>query len=171
MMTPAEIQAVPAHFLRYVEHVKNQELIAALRESGASMQDLLQALPEAKGDHRYAEGKWSIKEVINHLMDAERIFCYRALRFARNDGTELHGFEENDYAPEANAHARTVKQLAGELARLRATTIDLFSSFTPQMLLRKGKANKAELQVKTLGYIVAGRDRHHLGVLRERYLK
>jgi len=171
MLTTVELQTVPSHFLHYVEHTRSMEIMDALSESSASMQEFLRTVPEQKGTYRYAEGKWSIKEVLNHLMDAERIFAYRALRFARNDKTELHGFEENDYAPQANAHARTLKDLAHEMIRLRATTIDLFASFTPEMLERRGKANKSELQVKALAYIVGGHELHHLTIFKERYMK
>jgi len=143
----------------------------ALSESSAKMQEFLRTVPEAKGTYRYAEGKWSIKEVLNHLMDAERIFAYRALRFSRNDKTELPGFEENDYAPEANAHARTIKQLSDEMIRLRATSIDLFSSFTPEMLEREGKAFVNVAQVKVYAYIIGGHEMHHLSIFKERYMK
>lgn len=132
---------------------------------------LLRTVPEDKGEYRYEHGKWSIKELICHMMDAERIFAYRALRFARNDSTELPGFEENDYAPEANAHSRTLKQLMNEAEALRKTTLDLFSSFTPEMLQRKGSANKSVVSVINIGYIIAGHETHHRNILNERYLK
>jgi hypothetical protein len=105
------------------------------------------------------------------MIDAERIMAYRALRFARNDKTELEGFEENDYAPEANAHARTIRRLTDEMERVRLTTIDLFESFTPDMLEREGVANKNKLSVLTLGYIISGHESHHRQILSERYLK
>jgi dihydroxyacetone kinase len=104
------------------------------------------------------------------MLDVERIFAYRALRFARNDKTPLSGFEENDYAPQANAEARTINDLANEAERLRATTLDLYKSFTPEMLQRTGTANKAELSVLNLGYIIAGHESHHRKILKERYL-
>jgi hypothetical protein len=105
------------------------------------------------------------------MMDAERIFCYRALRFSRNDATPLSGFEENDYAPRANAHGRTIQQLVHEMKNLRASTLDLFASFTPEMLQHKGSANNNVISVVNLGYIVAGHETHHRNVLTERYLK
>ena len=103
-------------------------------------------------------------------MDGERIFCYRALRFARADKTELHGFDDQHYAMQANAHARTLQQLAGEMERLRITTLDLFLGFTPEMLQRTGKANGAEMSVFMLGYIIAGHQTHHRIILQECYL-
>ena len=106
-----------------------------------------------------------------HMIDVERIMAYRALRFARNDKTDLPGFEENDYAPEANAHARSIKQFAEEMGRLRETTIDLFKSFDEKMLLREGTANKNKLSVINLGYFIPGHETHHRKIMIERYLK
>lgn len=142
----------------------------ALNDSGRIIQELVKGIPESKGDYRYEPGKWSIKELLCHLMDAERIFAYRALRFARNDKTPLSGFEENDYAPQANAHSRSLVQLGEEMKRLRASTIDLFRSFTPEMIQRTGTSNNTELSALSLGYIIAGHDLHHRKIILERYL-
>lgn len=168
-MQRPQLETVPAFYQKYVERVKAYEMLEALRLTNQHTLELLKSVPETKGEYRYQQGKWSIKELLCHMMDAERIFSYRALRFARNDKTELHGFEENDYAPQANAHGRTVAHLSSEIERLRITTIDLFASFTPEMLDRTGKANKTEVSVLNLGYIVAGHEAHHLAVLKERY--
>lgn len=150
--------------------VHDQNVLDALAQSNIHLVSLLSTVPEEMGEYRYEKGKWSIKELICHIMDAERIFAYRALRFARNDSTELPAFEENDYAPEANAHARTIKQLITEVETLRKTTVHLFSSFTPEMLQRKGSANKNIVSVINIGYIIAGHETHHLNMLNERYL-
>jgi uncharacterized damage-inducible protein DinB len=165
-----DLENVPPFYRRYVDHVKDQDMLEALQQSGEVMQLLLKTIPEAQGEYRYAAGKWSIKELLCHLMDAERIFCYRALRFGRNDTTPLPGFEENDYAPQANAHSRSVSDLAAEMQRLRLTTIDLFKSFTGEMLKRSGSANGTPMSVLTLGYVIAGHEHHHRNVLKERYL-
>jgi uncharacterized damage-inducible protein DinB len=169
-MIRPDLQSVPPFYRGYVDHVKDMDLLEALRHSNVLTLQLVRAIPEAKGDYRYKPEKWSIKELLCHMMDAERIFAYRALRFARNDKTPLSAFEENDYAPEANAHARTVAQLASEMESLRLTTIDLFSGFTPTMLSRTGSANNTVISVLNLGYIVAGHELHHRKVLSERYL-
>lgn len=169
-MTRPDLQAIQPHFRRYVEHVKDVEVLDALSDSGRIMQELVKGIPEAKSDYRYEPGKWSIRELLCHLMDAERIFAYRALRFARNDKTPLPGFEENDYAPQANAHSRSLVQLAGEMQRLRTSTIDLFRSFTPEMLQRTGTSNNTEISALSLGYIIAGHDLHHRKIMLERYL-
>ena len=146
-------------------------MLLALSQSNKVALQLFRSIPEDMGEYRYAEGKWSIKELLNHMMDAERIFAYRALRFSRNDKTPLSGFEENDYAPLANAHGRSVQQLCDEIERLRLSTIDLFSSFTPDMLKREGTANNSKLSVISLGYIIAGHETHHRKIISERYLK
>jgi uncharacterized damage-inducible protein DinB len=169
-MTRPDLESIPTFYKRYVEHVKEMDLIEALKFSSVETLEMMRSIPESQGGHRYAEGKWSIKEVLNHMMDVERIMSYRALRFARNDKTDLPGFEENDYATEANAHSRTIIQLADETKRLRATTIDLFTSFTADMLIREGTANKNKLSVLTIGYVISGHESHHRQIMKERYL-
>ncbi|HEY9047813.1 MAG TPA: DinB family protein [Ohtaekwangia sp.] len=169
-MTRPDLTTVAAFYKGYVENVKDQDMLEALTQSNKLTVDLVRSIPESKGDFRYQPGKWSIKELLCHMIDVERIFAYRALRFARNDKTPLHGFEENDYAPEANAANRNLKDLADEQERLRATTVDLYKSFTPEMLQRTGTANKTELSVFNLGYIIAGHETHHRKILQERYL-
>ena len=109
-MTRPDLNTLPDFHKRYVEHVKDFDLLEALKTSSKETLQLVRSISEEKGNHRYAEGKWTIKELLCHMMDTERILAYRALRFARNDKTNLPGFEENDYAPEANAHNRTIKQ-------------------------------------------------------------
>jgi uncharacterized damage-inducible protein DinB len=170
MNTKPDFNTLPPFYKNYVMQVHEMDMLEALRFSIKETEKVLSAVPEEKGEFRYAEGKWSIKELLCHMMDAERIFSYRALRFARNDSTALSGFEENDYAPQANAHARTVQQLVEEMKRLRATTLDLFASFTPEMLERKGSANSNVISVVNLGYVIAGHETHHRKVLSERYL-
>jgi uncharacterized damage-inducible protein DinB len=170
-MTRAQLETIPAFYKGYVELVKDMDMLEALHASGEAMIALIHSIPENKGEYRYEPGKWSIKELLCHIMDAERIFAYRALRFARNDRTPLSGFEEKDYAAQANAHSRTFKQLAGESRNLRASTIDLFQSFNPEMLLRSGTANNTEMSVLNLGYVIAGHESHHRNIIEERYLK
>ena len=170
-MTRPQLETLPAFHRTYVDNVKDLDMLDALRTASQSSLKIIRAIPETKGEFRYETGKWSIKEVLTHMMDVERILSYRALRFARNDKTDLPGFEENDYAPEANAHSRTIAQLADEMSRLRTTTLDLFSSFTDKMLKREGIANKNHLSVVNLGYIIPGHELHHLRILQERYLK
>jgi uncharacterized damage-inducible protein DinB len=170
-MTKPDLETVPLFFKAYVENVKDLDVMVALTQSSKVALNLFRSIPEDMGEYRYAEGKWSIKELFNHMMDAERIFAYRALRFSRLDKTPLPGFEENDYAPLANAHARSIQQLIEEMERLRATTIDLFNSFTPEMLKREGTASSNRVSVLHLGYIIAGHETHHRKIIVDRYLK
>jgi uncharacterized damage-inducible protein DinB len=145
-------------------------MLQALRISGHRMSELVHSLPDSKADFAYAPGKWTVRELLCHIMDAERIFAYRALRFARNDQTPLSSFEENDYAAQANAAGRSLQKIVSEMTHLRASTIDLFESFTPEMLTRKGTANKNEISVVAIGFIISGHETHHRKILQERYL-
>ncbi len=170
IMTRPDFNTLPEFHKRYVQHVKDYDVLEAMKISSKETLGLVRSISEEMGEHRYAAGKWSIKELLCHMMDTERILAYRALRFARNDKTNLPGFEENDYAPQANANNRNIKQIADEMERLRQTTIDLFINFTAEMLERKGLANNLELSVLNLGYIIPGHESHHRAILKERYL-
>ncbi len=132
--------------------------------------DLFSGLSEEKADYRYAPGKWSIKQVVGHMTDSERIMSYRALRFARGDGTALPGYDENVYVDEANFEKQTLAALAEELRALRMATLALFRSFDDDMWLRKGKASGFDFTVRALAYQIAGHEIHHVGIIRERYL-
>ena len=171
MKTSPDFTTLPEFYKNYVSHVQDLNVLDALQWSSSKTVEVLEKLEESIGEYRYAPGKWSIKELLCHMMDAERIFAYRALRFSRNDATPLSGFEENDYAPEANAHSRSLKQLIVEIKNLRKTSVDLFASMTPDMLQRKGTANNKVITVINIGYIIAGHETHHRNVLTERYLK
>ncbi len=164
------LETVPPFYKNYVKQIEETDLLQALRISGHRCLELIHSIPEEKADYRYADGKWTIRELLCHIIDAERIFTYRALRFARNDKTPLSGFEENDYASEANASGRSLQKIASEMAHLRSATIDLSEGFTPERLSRKGTANKNELSVIVLGFIIAGHETHHCNILKERYL-
>jgi hypothetical protein len=164
------LETIPPFYKNYVKQIDEPDMLQALRISGHRMLELVHSIPDAKADLAYAPGKWTIRELLCHIMDAERIFCYRALRFARNDKTPLSGFEENDYAPQANAVGRSLQKIASEMTHLRSSTIDLFESFTPEMLTRKGTANKNEISVIALGFIIPGHETHHRKILLERYL-
>lgn len=165
------LETVSGPFKNYVKQVDETDVLQALRLSGFRMQVLIHSIPADKIDYRYADGKWSVREVLCHILDAERIFAYRALRFARNDKTHLPGFEENDYAPEANAGGRSLKKIAEEFTHLRASTVDMFEGFTEEMLRRRGTSgNNNEISVLALGMVIAGHENHHRKILSERYL-
>ncbi|MCU0383072.1 MAG: DinB family protein, partial [Cyclobacteriaceae bacterium] len=162
--------SVPPFYQGYVKQVMHLPLAEALSDSHHQLRNLLEGRSENIASYRYATNKWSVAELLCHMLDAERIFCYRALRFARNDATELSSFDENKYAPEANAENRTLQGLLQEAWHLRQTTLDLFNSFAPQMLQRIGKVNGNPMSVLTLGYCIAGHETHHRKILEERYL-
>ena len=164
-----EATEYPKFYSGYVALVTADNPVAALREETDHLHRALDAIPEAKGGHAYAEGKWTVKTLLGHMIDAERIFSYRALRLARGDATPLPGFEENDYAKVAGSDARTVADLVAELKAVRASTLLLFASLPADAWARRGVVNKGEVSVRALGFITAGHARHHLNILKERY--
>ncbi len=161
---------LPDWVQRYLKPVNEVPLIPALIGYGDSFIELLKQIPESKGSYAYAEGKWTIKEVAGHVIDCERILAFRALHIARGDTHPLPGFDQDDYVANANANSRKLHEMVNEMAHLRASTIDLFSSFTDEMLRQKGSANGLVLSAEILGYFIAGHALHHEKILRERYL-
>ena len=164
-------EEVVGFYWNYIERAEGDDLIRALQKASDAVWNTVYLIPTGKAEHRYAPGKWTIKEVFQHVVDSERIFSYRALRFARNDGTELPGFEENDYVPEARVDRRGFHQLLREHDAVRASTIELFRSFDEEMLLRSGTANNNRMSVRGLGWAIAGHAMHHMRVIEERYLE
>ena len=154
----------------YVGKVPDGDLLELLERQRRETQNLLAGLSDTQALHRYAPGKWSMKEVVGHLMDSERVFCYRALRFARADEKPLQGFDEKAWVPAGSFDARPLADLAAELDAVRRATIALFRGFDAAALARKGTANNNEVTVRALAWIVAGHERHHVAILRERYL-
>jgi uncharacterized damage-inducible protein DinB len=144
--------------------------MAALQQGKNNMIAFLTTVPEEKLDYRYAEGKWTIKEIIMHLMDAERIFAYRTLRFSRNDQNILLGFDDEEYVTYSNASERSRQSLIDEYTAQRQSTIELYRNMTPEMCNRGGVASGNEMSVTALGYIICGHEIHHLQVIKERYL-
>ena len=144
--------------------------MTALRNSTRELFSLLKSIPPEKHDHRYAEGKWTIKEVVQHMIDGERVFTYRALRFARKDDTPLPGFDENLFAQTAKADKRSWNDLVEEFAALRKSTESMFASFDNEQLEQSGVANENSNYVLGIGYILAGHVNHHCQVIKERYL-
>ena len=154
----------------YINALENVELFEELEISLHDFIKFVQNIPMDKFDYSYAEGKWTIKEIIQHIIDTERIFAYRALRISRNDKSPLPGFEENDYALIANGSARTIQELLSELLAVRQSTLSLFKTFSDEILLRKGIASEREMSVRALGFIIIGHQDHHQNVFQERYL-
>jgi hypothetical protein len=166
---PQNDEYVP-YYGKYISLVPDGDLVETLRTQIAETVSLLRSIPEDRASYRYAPGKWSIKEVVGHMADVERIMTYRALRIARADATPLPGFDENAYVPAANFEARSLTSLAHELEEVRRATIALFETLEPGAAARRGAANNNEISARALAYIIAGHERHHVGILRERYL-
>ncbi len=162
---------VPAYYRPYIDAAEGDDLVRALQKASDDLWNTVYLIPTGMAEHRYAEGKWTIKEVFQHLIDTERIWCYRALRFARNDATELHGFEEDDYVPAARVARRGFHQLLREHDAVRGATIELFRSFDEEMLMRGGVANGKSITVRGLGWTIAGHSVHHMRVVVDRYLE
>ncbi len=154
----------------YINKAQNVELKQGLRESFAYVFEFLNTIPEHKLEFRYAENKWTIKEVIQHVIDAERIFSYRALRIARQDQTPLPGFEENNYVPASFANNRSRAELLADYKAVRQATVSLFDSFSNDMLLQMGTASNSPISVRALGFITIGHENHHCQIIIERYL-
>jgi hypothetical protein len=160
----------PPYYTRYLDRVQVGKPPAVFGRQLAETLTLLDGLGEQLSLARYAPEKWSIKEVVGHVADSERIMAMRALCIARGETAELPGFDENAYVAAAGFDARPWSALREELRRVREATIALFDGFTPEQLDRRGRANKGEFTVRALGWIIAGHEAHHLGVLKERYL-
>lgn len=160
----------PEFYRRYVDRVEVGDPPAVFGRQLAEVLALLSPLGENQALLRYAPGKWSLKELVGHLSDCERILSTRALRFARGDATELPGFDEADFVAGANCDARALTELLDEFRRVREATIALFEPFDATQLERRGLANGALFSVRAQGWIIAGHVAHHLAVIRERYL-
>lgn len=169
-ITRPTISEYAPYFQTYIQLVNEDDLVLALKRIAKIWNALVSEIPEEKLNYKYAAGKWSIKEVLIHLTDAERVFAYRALRFARNDKTELSGFDENSWAKESHADERSLESLIKEHNNVRGASISLFENLTDEISMRSGPANGKEISVRALGYIICGHELHHLRVIQERYL-
>lgn len=154
----------------YIQPLENVNLIEELEICLHDFIRFVQNIPMDKFDYRYADGKWTIKDIIQHIIDAERILSYRALRISRNDQTPLPGFEENSYVEHTNANARSIQQLLTEMAAVRQSTLLLFKSFTQEQLQLIGTASDNPISVRAIGFIMIGHQKHHQTIFKERYL-
>jgi len=154
----------------YIKMAEAEELKTGLRSSLYSVIDFFKAIPEEKLEYRYEIGKWSVKDIIQHLIDAERVFAYRALRFARQDKTPLPGFNENDYAINANANKKSREELLKEYQIVRESTILLFKSFNEETLKLIGTASNSKMSIRAIGFVIIGHEKHHCQVIKARYL-
>ena len=157
------------YYDRYISLVQGEDILNALDQQRSQTMLLLCGRDEKDGDFRYAPGKWSAKEVLGHVCDSERVFAYRALRIARADATPLAGFEQDDYVRNGPFAQRPLADLVEEFIAVRRATLSLLRNFDEAAWMRRGVANKNEVTVRALAYIIAGHELHHRGILEEKY--
>jgi hypothetical protein len=169
MTRPDSAEYAP-YYEKYISLVPGDNIVTTLSSQIEETLALLRVLSESQGELRYAPGKWSIKEVIGHLIDAERIFTYRALRMARSDRTPLPGFDENFYVENGNFGERRIVELADEFQAVRKSSVYIFRHLGEDAWARRGVASDNEMSVRAIAHILAGHELHHLGLIRTRYL-
>jgi hypothetical protein len=157
------------YYGKYIKLVQGEDALPALRDQIGDTVKLLRPLDEAKALHRYAPGKWSVKEVIGHISDGERVFAYRALRIGRGDATPLPGFDENAWVPAGRFDSRPLAEIVRELEEVRAATVGLFRGLDEEAMIRRGTANDKKISVRALAWIIAGHELHHRKLLVESY--
>jgi len=168
-ISPPDSSEYAAYYGRYISLVEGSDVVASLEEQPGETLLLLSGLTEEQGDYRYAPGKWSIKEMLGHIIDAERVFCYRALRFARNDRTPLASFEQDEYVRSGNFGDCRLSDLIEEFIAVRRATVWLFRHLSADAWMRIGIASDNPVSVRALAYIVAGHELHHRRILQEKY--
>lgn len=159
-----------AYYKPYIDLNNEHGLLDALRIGLAETLIFFETITKDKLEYRYEEGKWSIKEILQHIIDTERVFAYRAMRIARKDNTPLMGFDQDDYVEQSNANSRDISDLLSEYSFLRESTIHLFNGFTDIMLGNIGEASDSPLSPRAAGFIISGHEKHHCKVIKERYL-
>ena len=169
-MPKPDLSRIPQYYHNYINQVQGDNIPSIFTQHQQEPLAFLNTIPNEKWDYAYAEGKWSIKEMVQHIIDAERIFCYRALCFARKDKTSLPGFDENTYAQYSKANNRTKEDLLAELSIVQKGSAILFASFDEEQLNATGTANGKPIYVLGIGLIIVGHTLHHLNILKERYL-
>ncbi|WP_342542945.1 DinB family protein [Paenisporosarcina sp. FSL H8-0542] len=161
----------PAYYENYIGLVPDGELTDILNTQIQDMITLFSSVDETQANYRYAENKWTLKEVIGHIADTERIMSYRLLRIARGDQTPLSGYDDEQYVREASIHSRSLSDLLEELVAVRYSTVSLIKGLNENTWPRKGIANNGEITVRALANIIAGHELHHVKIIKEKYLK
>lgn len=159
------------YFERYIKLIEGDDIIKILYEQNKITRELIKSISDYKGNYRYDDTKWTIKEVIGHILDSERILAYRALSLARGEKKSLPGYDHEDYVREGNFNSRELLELSFEFKLLRGSNLLQFKNFSEDMLCKKGLADESSVTVLALLYIIAGHEKHHINVLEERYLK
>jgi uncharacterized damage-inducible protein DinB len=158
------------YYETYINKAPDKDVVEGLEYNFKSVVSFYDSIPVEKHDYAYAEGKWTIKDILIHTIDTERIFAYRALRIARQDKTPLAGYEQDDYVPSANTSSRSFESLLNEYKAVRQATLALYKSFDATALQQIGEASGFPFSVRALGYIISGHENHHNQVIKERYL-
>jgi DinB superfamily len=159
------------YYNTYISLIEDDDIIRVLEDQVKSSETFLNSFTEEMGNYSYEKGKWTVKEVLGHMIDTERVMAYRALAFARNEKQALPGFEQDDYIAESNFNKRSLDNLINEFKIVRKSNIILFRSFDEEILNRRGTASDSEIAVLALIFIIAGHEKHHIKILRERYMK
>lgn len=158
------------YYESYIKLVDGDDILRILNEQSKRTQDILNSFSEHKGNFRYADGKWTVKEVVGHLLDTERVFAYRALCIARGEKKSLPGFDQDDYVKEGNFNRRELFELNYEFRLLRESNLLLFRSFSQEMLNKRGFASESTVTVRAILFMIAGHEKHHMNVLKEKYM-
>jgi len=164
-----EADEYDAYYQDYLELLDTDNIIQTLTTQGQKMFVLIQNLSPEEAAYRYADGKWSVKEVIGHLIDTERVMAYRAMCISRGDQTSLPGFDQAAYVDNGHFSERSLQNISAEYDAQRNANISMFNGFTEEQILKQGTANGVDVSVRALAHIIAGHELHHLNILRERY--
>lgn len=167
---PIEPSEYGEYYGRYVSKSNGEYILNQFSSNSYAMINVLKSVSEKKASYRYEPGKWSIKEVIGHITDTERVMSYRALSFARGETQPLPGYNHEDYVKFADFEDQALRDLINQYRSVRQASETLFQSFSAEMLMRKGTASNNEFTVRALGFIIVGHEKHHLEILKERYL-
>ena len=169
-MNRPETNEFAPYYNTYISLVEGNGVMPVLEAQSAELKSVFSAVPEEKGNYAYAEGKWTTKEVLSHLIDGERIFAYRVLRISRGDATPIEGFEQNGYIENSNANNRSFAELLDEFELQRRSNLLLLKNLSEEGSRRMGTASDNPISARALAYIMAGHVTHHVGILNERYL-
>lgn len=171
MQTKPETSEYAPFYSVYIDAIAQQSVIRVLESQPTELQDIFTGINDSDGTYAYADGKWTIKQLLGHIIDCERIFAYRVLRISRGDETPIEGFEQDAYIANAYANERSFADLLEEFKLIRRANLILFYNLRDEDWLRMGTASNSRVSVRALAYIMAGHVRHHTKILRERYLK
>jgi len=155
----------------YIKKVEGDNILKVLEDQLNTVPEFLTTIPETKGEYAYTEGKWTVKQVIEHMIDSERIFAFRAFCIARGEKQTLPGFDQDDYVSEAHSNQRKITELANEFRKVREANLSLFRSFNEEVINKRGNVYNYQITVNAILYSIAGHLNHHLEILKERYLE